>query len=183
MRGGRLRPCRRRSARDVPPEMLPERLQAAVAGRVRWVTIGRHYNVGARSFLRQTAWETWDRREGTCGDGARLIVALLEASGTRAARINLVHDQSGFGHTALSTNAGDAGTSSTRSAVRLGSQHGPPPIASHSTCSCGSPAAVRAAAALSPTTPFSPDTASTTLRASQAALLLSTALPLRRAGW
>ena len=87
--------------RGAPPEALPQRLQRAVAGRVAWVVVGRRYDVSARSFLRQSAWETWDSREGTCGDGARLLVALLRASGIAAARINLVHDRTGWGHTAV----------------------------------------------------------------------------------
>lgn len=84
-----------------PPEAVPQRLQTAVERRVHWVVVGRRYDVSSRPFLRQTAWETWESREGTCGDGARLLVALLRATGRRAARINLAADETGFGHVAV----------------------------------------------------------------------------------
>gem|GEM_PF-1200828 len=87
--------------RGLPREAMPYRLQQAVEQRVSTTARGRVYNVATRGFLRQSAWHTWVAAEGTCGDGARLLVELLGRLGFRATRINLHNDVTGFAHTAV----------------------------------------------------------------------------------
>lgn len=88
-------------ARNAPAQEIPVRVQRAVQQRVRWVANGRFYSAANRSLLRQTAWQTWTRGEGKCGEATRLMVALLRSLGYRATRINIYTDSTRSGHTAV----------------------------------------------------------------------------------
>lgn len=75
-------------------------IQNAVRTRVLPTSIGKSYDVRNRPKLRHTAIETWNSCEGQCGEGARLLVNLLQAANIPATRVNLSSSTSGFAHTA-----------------------------------------------------------------------------------
>lgn len=62
---------------------------------------GKFYDVSNRPTLRHSALETWNGAEGQCGEGARLIVRLLQEAGVPAARVKLSHSSNSFYHTAV----------------------------------------------------------------------------------
>lgn len=76
-------------------------LEAAVQQQVASTSKGRRYNKRARPALRHSAYDTWTMQEGRCGEGARLLVNLLQLSGIPAARVNLSEASKKLYHTAV----------------------------------------------------------------------------------
>lgn len=76
-------------------------IQHAVRARTSTRSNGLHYSVKSRPKLRHTAWQTWQMAEGQCGEGARLIVNLLQLAGVPATRVNLTNSSPRFYHTAV----------------------------------------------------------------------------------
>lgn len=54
-----------------------------------------------RPFLRSTAWETWKSGKGYCGEGARVIVVMLQSLSIPAARLYLRADRDDYFHIAV----------------------------------------------------------------------------------
>lgn len=79
---------------------IAARTQATVRDRVAATGGGLPLVVSGRPFLRETAWETWQSRRAYCGEGARLLVNLLLASGIDAARLYLANE-TGYFHVAV----------------------------------------------------------------------------------
>ena len=70
------------------------------ASRITSLDKGRFYNLQNRPVLRHRARETWEHAEGYCGEGARVLVNMLDALGIRAARI-ILHMTTGGQHIAI----------------------------------------------------------------------------------
>ncbi|MCP4329937.1 MAG: hypothetical protein GY791_16035 [Alphaproteobacteria bacterium] len=74
----------------------------------RRLTIDRSaesYGARDRPFLRETAWETWSKARGFCGEASRVIVNMLISQGVPATRINMIGPK--FVHTAVAYRDGE----------------------------------------------------------------------------
>jgi len=76
-----------------------------VRGRVLAITERVRQRVMPREreepLLRATAWDTWRSGEGTCGDGARVAIVMLDSLGIRATRLYLRNSRDGYIHVAV----------------------------------------------------------------------------------
>jgi len=74
---------------EADPHEIVRKIGDAARGRITSLDKGRFYDLRNRPVLRHRARETWEYAEGYCGEGARVMINMLDALGVRAARIIL----------------------------------------------------------------------------------------------
>lgn len=85
---------------ETDPHEIVSKIGNAARGRIASLDRGRFYDLRNRPVLRHRARETWEHAEGYCGEGARVMVNMLDAPDVRAARI-ILHMTTGGQHIAV----------------------------------------------------------------------------------
>ncbi len=85
---------------EADPHELVRKIGDAARSRITSLDNGRFYDLRNRPVLRHRARETWEHAEGYCGEGARVMVNMLDSLGIRAARI-ILHMTTGGQHIAI----------------------------------------------------------------------------------
>jgi len=82
------------------PHKIVLKIGNAARSQITSLDRGRFYDLDNRPALRHRARETWEHAEGYCGEGARVMINMLDAMDIQASRI-ILHITTGGQHIAI----------------------------------------------------------------------------------